>query len=283
MAHRPHIRQSSPRAPRPGGRTRERWQRRTYVLGARLYPSIVMPYATFAEAVADRDEPTYCEDLFLATACECHCAGAWEQLQQRYTKPLRALLRRRGCSARDTRDFLGAFWGTLATPPRHGATATRLGAFDGRGSLYSWLATVSWRRLADQWRARDVETVSHGLDQRTGTTADPANAVANEECERIVMEAMQAAWTKMSVRQLQVVVLKYQQGLRQRDIAQMLHISAPRVTNILKAAVKKLRASINSALAAEGLQVDEDWPSLILAVDHMLARADANPGGRNLE
>ena len=231
-----------------------------------------LPYEAFSDAIAERGEPLHAEDMYLAVACEVRAEGAWECLERRYAQPLRSLLRRRGSSSRDTREILSELWGALAAPPEDGATRTRLGSYDGRGSLYAWLATVTWRRSIDRWR-RSANVVGAEIDETLPTHAKShVSAIMDAESDRIVSDALEDAWKTMTARQLQVVVLKYRHGFPQTEIATALRVSPPRVTRIVKSAIEKLRIALSKRVSAEGLDVGRDWPGLVAALDVMLQR-----------
>ncbi len=251
------------------------WQQRTYALGCRAYPEVSLPYEAFAHAMQTRGEPLHAEDMFLATACDVRADGAWECLERRYTQPLRALMRRRGSTSRDTRELLSELWGALAVPPTSGNARTRLGTYDGRGSLFAWLATVTWRRSVDRWRRDSAGGTSEIDESVPARTKSHVSALMDAESERIVSEALASAWEAMTTRQLQVIVLKYRHGLPQRAIAKALRISPPRVTRILRAACEKLRVALGKRVSAEGLDVGRDWPGLVAALDLMLQRGAA--------
>ena len=252
------------------------WVHRTYTLGRREHPTVAMAFDHFAQAMTGRNPPRVPEDTFLATACDLGASGSWERLQHRYQRPLRAFLRKRGTSSAEARQLLDEMWGLLAAPPARGGARTRIGSYDGRGTLYAWLATVSWRRLTDMWRARSgVSELSEPRVVETPASHNPAYRLADAETERLLAEALESAWSQLTTRQLQVVVLKYRHQLPQTEIARALRVSAPRVTRLLQSATDRLREAVGTRLRAEGIDVEEGWPALFRTLDTMLSRSEA--------
>lgn len=257
----------------------EPWVHRTFNLGARAHPGVGLDLGIYVRRMVNRQAPRVPEDAFLAAACDAHAPGAWERLKQRYERPLRAFLRKRGTSSADARQLLDDVWGVLAAPPARGGSATRIGTYDGRGTLYAWLATVTWRRSTDVWRARaGVSDLPEGTAPTTPVRQDPSRKLADAETERLLAEALESAWAKLTVRQLHVIVLKYRHRLPQKEIAKALRIGAPRVTRLLQSATERLRDAVGTRLRSEGIDVGEGWPALFGTLDAMLSRSAAQIG-----
>ena len=80
-------------------------------------------------------------------------------------------LRRRGAAVDEAEAIADDTLSTLATPPPRGGARTRIGTYDGRGALKSWLSTVAWRQLITTWRGRrGVEEIPQGDAVPAGTT-----------------------------------------------------------------------------------------------------------------
>lgn len=260
------------------------WVHRAYTLGRRAHPTVALAFEHFAQGMAGRNAPRVAEDAFLALACDVGASGSWERLQQRYQRPLRAFLRKRGTSSSDARQLLDETWGLLAAPPARGGANTRIGTYDGRGTLYAWLATVVWRLLTDSWRARaGVTDLPESGAIETCPLQNPVHRLAEAETERLLAEALESAWAGLTTRQLQVVVLKYRHQLPQTEIARALRVSPPRVTRLLQSATERLRDAVGTRLRAEGIDVEEGWPALFRTLDTMLSRSDAQLEGQEPE
>jgi RNA polymerase sigma factor (sigma-70 family) len=191
-----------------------------------------------------RSTPVEVADHALAQACDGGLPGAWERLRLCYGKSLRAFLRKRGASAREAEQLVDETWGALAMPPARGGARTRIGTYDGRGTLYSWLATILWRRLADLWRGRAGERPASDPAASEPRAGDPLDRVADAESRRLLSRALEEAWPRLTTRELQVVVLKYRHGLPQTEIARAMSIGTSRVSRLLEAAAERLRSAV---------------------------------------
>lgn len=260
--------------------------RRAYAAGSRAYPHLDLPYSAFAPRRPVERSPAHPEDYYLARACAAAVPGAWEQLQARVKGPLRAFLRKRGASLSDTDHLIDEAWGFLAEPPPRGGARTRIGTYDGRGSLRAWLATVLCRRLTDRWRARSADQELPVGDRGPASGhVGPADHAARQESAEVLGRALEAAWAELTDRELQAVVLKYRHQLPQTEIARILRVGPPRVTRILKSATARLRSTIETRCSAHpGWSAPGGgWAGLFESVGRMLARTDASLSERSDE
>ena len=253
--------------------------RRAFAAGQRAYPHLPLPYGRFSGRRDVLISAAHAEDYYLACACNAGVPGAWEQLQTRVAGPLRAFLRKRGASEADAHQILDEAWGSLAEPPPRGGAMTRIGTYDGRGSLRAWLATILWRRLADRWRDRsgDRELPSEESGPES-SREDPAQRASQEESAALLGRALEEAWARLTDRELHAMVLKYRHQLPQTEIARALRVGAPRVTRILKSAANRLRTTIESKCRAHPAwrAPGGGWAGLYESLERMLARADAS-------
>lgn len=245
---------------------------RPYLAGRKAHGRVGLDFEAFAAHLGDGPVPLAAEDYYLAVACNAGVDGAWERLASRYRRPLRSFLRRRGATAAEVDALLDEFWGVLATPPARGHAATRLGTYDGRGALFSWLATVAWRRLTDTWRARRGSALAP--DDVVGSdAADPARCAAAEETDRQLGDALEEAWGGLTLRELEAVVLKYRHHLPQTDIARVLGVGSPRVTRLLQSATQRLRTALEARFELRPLD-PSGTHALRAVVERMLERAE---------
>ncbi|MDJ0974028.1 MAG: sigma-70 family RNA polymerase sigma factor [Planctomycetota bacterium] len=265
------------RARRPHSLADERLSR-TYEAGRAAHPTVDLPFEDFTP-YAQRALPKIDNgDYYLAVACELGLPAAWERLQARFTRPLRAMMRRRGAGRGDVAQLLDDVWGRLAGAPPSGAARTRIGTYDGQGPLLAWLATVAWRRLTDAWRARaGTAPLAPGLEETLYTGSTPASRAAADETERLVGDVLAKAWAALTERELEVVVLKYRHQLPQKEIARVLGISPARITRLLASAARRLRAAVRKRyeLRTFSISADSNQAALLGILDSMLARSDA--------
>jgi RNA polymerase sigma-70 factor (ECF subfamily) len=254
---------------------------RAYEAGCQAHPGLGLSYERFSQQARSAAPKHGNGDYYLAVACDQGVRGAWERLQARYAKPLRALMRRRGASRQDISQMLDEVWGRLASPPRNGSARTRIGTYDGRGALLAWLSTVAWRRLADAWRAagnRPTQPLREEGDP--SRRSDPALTLADDEAGRLVGDVLERAWAALTTRELEVVVLKYRHGQSQQAIARTLRISPPRVTRLLQSAARRLRTAIQGRFEVRALvdAATSNQSALLLVLQRVLSRTDVDIG-----
>lgn len=252
--------------------------RAAYDDGRRAHPDLDVPFASFLGRRVGAPLPCATGDYYLARACEGGSDGAWARVQHTLERPLRAFLRRRGASRDDAEALLEEGWGALAAPPPSGGARTVVGTYDGRGSLQAFVATVLWRRLCDRWRAKAAAPPSGPAPETVPCDDDPVRRLADAETARVVGDALEDAWPRLTAKELQAVVLKYRHAMPQQAIASALRVGAPRVTRLLQSAARRLRDAVAARLSdVPAVGGDGDaWAALRGAVARILARTDVD-------
>ncbi len=252
--------------------------RRTYELGRKAHPQVDLSFEEFARraraAIPKHDN----KDFYLAVACDAGAPGAWERLQSRFHRPLRAMLRRRGATRHDVSQLLDDVWGRLASPPPRAKARTRIGTYDGQGALLAWLATVAWHRLADGWRrAAGVAPLPQEPTPSTPRGGDPADRLEASEIGALIGSVLEQAWASLTDRELEVVVLKYRQLLPQTEIARILRVSPSRITRLLQSATRRLREAVEERLElrAHVAGAASNQAALQHLLQRMLSESDA--------
>lgn len=198
------------------------------------------------ESLAEVLSRTALADLHLATACEEGVEGAWETFSARYGPTLVALAIRRGARRGEAEDLARTLPGDLFSPPPTGGARTRLGTFDGSGSLAAWLGVMVGRRLADARRASGGASPQPGGVADPG--ADPAGRAADDETAALFAAALREAWPTLTDREAVAIRLRYGDGLPQTAIARLFGVGEPRVSRILASAEDRLRAAVGRRL-----------------------------------
>ncbi len=224
--------------------------------GFAAHPDVVLGFSEYfdricewtvcddAQALVARIEKMEAADYYLASACELGCPGAWDRLTNLYQSRFRAMALRWGASASDADEIARELPGELLGKPAHGRCATRIGSFDGTGSLLAWCGTVIDRALARRRRKQSRETGAE-LDARPDDGGSPPpDAVVHTETGRRVHDAFETALLDLSAREFLIVKGKFGDGRSQKEIAQQLGISEPRVSNLLKRAIDRIRNAV---------------------------------------
>jgi RNA polymerase sigma factor (sigma-70 family) len=215
--------------------------------------------AATREEVAEALSKAALADLYLAVACEEGAPGAWEAFTARFGPTLIAMAVRRGASRGEAEELAREIPGEIYAPPPGGGARTRLGTFDGSGSLAGWLAMIVHRRLVDRRRASAREAPSEaaidGVAARPDADGDPAGAAGDAETARRFEEAFRAAWATLTPRESLAILLRFRDGLAQKEIARLLEVGEPRVSRILAGAADRIREAVGRIA---GLRPEEE-------------------------
>ncbi len=237
--------------------------RRVFDEGAARFPGVALAFDSFASVwgamnvrrearVADAARGGRAsgpgarpEDLFLAIACAEGAARAWENFDREYAPRLRGLLRKHRVADAEADDLVSDLSGYLCQPARDVKGATRIGAYDGSASLFSWLAVIVLRTVKHRRRrlaaAPESGTALADVSMRRGSPAHPA---ISQEMARRFQAAIASAWESLTPRERLAVLFKHRDGLRGCDIARLLGVGEPRVTRLLEAGLSRLRDAV---------------------------------------
>jgi RNA polymerase sigma factor (sigma-70 family) len=218
-------------------------------------------------------------DVYLAAACEDGVPGAWERFVGAFGPTIARLAVRRGASRAEAEEMAHDLPGEIFAPPPGGGARTRLGTFDGAGSLTGWLAVIVQRRLVDRRRAiaRGPSTTDDApsSDFADAASDDPAARAAGAETARAFALALAEAWNSITPREAVVVLLRYRDGLQQTEIARLLRIGEPRVSRTLSCAAEKIRAVVLRRVGSEPGGGDRDsghaWAEIERALAEFMA------------
>jgi len=189
-------------------------------------------------------------DLFLAVACETDVAGAWQVLSRMFLPRLEQVILQRGATPADAEEIVGNLPGDLARSVDGGAPY--IARYDGSGSLFRWLATVVLRRHADRFRRNRVKSLDSVSDVPDPRSSDPAEQALDAEAAECLKQALEAAFERLTRRELLSVHFKYRAGLSQRRIASLVDTDEPGLSRILGRAVQKIREAVNRRLEVDG-------------------------------
>lgn len=199
------------------------------------------------DAVREVLSITAFEDVYLVVACDTDVAGAWRRLIETHAQRIDDLAHSIGMRERSAslgRDLLG----DLAEPPSSGVARTRLGTFDGSGSLFAWLAVILRRRGATRARRKTkppapVEPAS--LDDRHASAAsDPFAALVDAEEGTRIVHALQGAWRALSTREQLALHFRFGESLKLKDIGTLLGLSESGTSRLVAGALATLRKRV---------------------------------------
>ena len=227
--------------------------------------------AALAEALRERAFA----DLYLARACEHGSEAAWKRLTSLYTPRLVGLVRRREGGAADAEGLVSELFGELALAPAGGTARTRLGTFDGSGSLWGWLAAALVRRILAHARGRE-RTVGDLGDRHPAPSPSPAEPLLAREAAEALDRALADAWRRLEPDERCAVLWKHRHGLSQRRIAALLGVREDRVSRWIDRALAKLRGAVLPAVpGGAGEPGTARWEAVLAVLGRRLASLDA--------
>ena len=271
--------------------------RRAYRNGAKEYGSLPFSFETFGRHVTGRirdrllragapddDERVGAllarvngADLYLAVACDHRLEEAWRVFGARLVPRLRGLLLKKRVPKHEIDDVLASLPGELVAAPPGSNCTTRIGTYDGLGSLFYWLVTFVFRRLGERARVvRRVASLESLIKERTAATTtdsdDPAHlASVRELCQRL-SEAVTAAWERLSPRHVLVLRFKFLSSRTQKEAARVLGISEAMVSTLLHQGLERTRAAVAPLIAAHGTGSWPDFDQLRTMMDELLQK-----------
>jgi RNA polymerase sigma factor (sigma-70 family) len=257
------------------------------VLG-RLYDRLrAARIAISVERLAPPLAQTALADLFLSLACDRGVAGAWEQLLKTHRQPLVSIALRRGAPSGNVDELVDGVVADLSLPAESKGSRTRLGRYQGTGSLLAWLTAILLRRLGQTFHAaRRASELTSG-SAVSMVDPDPHRQAVNAESTRQIEKAFSAAWLVLSRHEALAVVCKYREGMEQKTIARILNVGEPRVSRIVASAVSKLREAVTRSFRdlppMPGLDEPSHWAALREGIENSLAIRGARPTLRNQE
>ena len=274
----------------------ERLLRRAFTDGVARYGEFPLLFARFAEHVVAQlrsrlqragEAPSSkivsrelaraaAADVYLALACDDRLPGAWEAFAGHFLPRVRGLLRQAGAPDQLADEITDSLPGDLIAAPGATGARTRLGTYDGSGSLFGWLAIVALRTLAHGRRERQWSASSDTHGALAPGREDPAAHATSTEAGGQFRRALHAAWQGLTDRERIAVACKYGEGCKQGVIAVLLGVGAPRVSRILGKAVAKIRAEIDAQLGPAA----REWESGLREILRDVVGVQlATPGG----
>jgi RNA polymerase sigma-70 factor (ECF subfamily) len=189
-------------------------------------------------------------DLYLATACAARHDSAWRRFEALYQRHIDELVR---CLARNplqAADVGEALLVDLFLPDRSGHS--RIGSYDGRSSLATWLHVIVTHRVANE-RVRKWNTV-----ERPGEMPEVADSSLLGELEAgmrahryagVFDNALRTVCERLSARECQMLVWRYQRGLLLEQIADRLAVHTSTVCRQLERLQVRIRKEVISTLS----------------------------------
>jgi RNA polymerase sigma-70 factor len=202
-----------------------------------------------AEAAARFAERLHGNDLYLATCCAEGLDVAWRRFEALYQKYIDDLVRCLARNALQARDVGEGLLVDLFLPDRSGRS--RIGSYDGRSSLATWLHVIITHRVANE-RVRKWNTVERPGDMpEVPDHTSLADFEADWRTQRygpLINESLRKACEGLTTRESRMLVWRYQRGLLLEEIARLLSIHPSTVCRQLERVHDRLRREIIATL-----------------------------------
>ena len=230
-----------------------------------------LPLPAAPAAVAAFLAGLHTSDLYLAVACGRQSEAAWLRFSRLYRDHLREVTRR-VCPSRGLADEIAdAAMGHVCMPDASGRS--RIAAFDGRSSLGFWLAVIV-KRLAlreQQRQCNRAEGLAEHFDLIDRQSVERLEArVRRERYQGLIRDCLAEMASGLSERELLILQLRYQRGLKASEIADLLEVHRSSVTRQLERTHARLKEAFLARLAAQR-------PLSAAAVEECLAEMIEDP------
>jgi RNA polymerase sigma factor (sigma-70 family) len=218
-------------------------------------------------------EQLHGRDLYLTTACAHSHDSAWRRFEALYQRQIHELVRCLSRNPLQAIDVGETLLVDLFLPDRTGHS--RIGSYDGRSSLATWLHVIVTHRVANE-RVRKWNTV-----ERPGEMPELPDSTLVRELEAgmrahrygsVFESALRAVCQRLSARECQMLVWRYQNHLLLEEIASRLAIHTSTACRQLDRLHLRIRKEVITILSKTyGLNDD--------AIDECLSDAIENCAG----
>jgi RNA polymerase sigma-70 factor len=187
-------------------------------------------------------------DLYLAIACAEQIECAWRCFVSAYRKYMHDVARF-FCGASGADDLAESLPGHIFLPGRSGKC--RIGSYDGRTSLATWLRVIIKRRASDErtLRANNNESLEAAND--TPSVSDLDREVCANRYNAMAADSLKLAIEKLGDDERRLLALKYIETLKGPRIAELLGMEPSTVTRQISGLRMKLRDEVISILSAK--------------------------------
>lgn len=217
-------------------------------------------------------EKLYKKDLYLTCACTTPAEAAWSRFLRLYQRQIKDLACYTCGSVDLGEEVADVVLTGLYMPDRRGHS--RIGAYDGRMPLSAWLRVIVIHQSYKECKRKFNQFVP--LADRPDLsdplpTARLEALLRNRSYKESTMEALRQASRQLSDRERLILLLRYEEGLQGKEIAQVLKVDPATVSRGFQTAQQKLKAAVITFLA-------QKWEGRSSDINECLADLLENPG-----
>lgn len=207
-------------------------------------------------------------DLYLCFGCAKQNARAWQCFATQFHAYIGRLAAASTESEEEATELTDSVIVDLYLPDRSGRS--RIGSFDGRSSLATWLRVLISHRAVNQ--RKRVRHQSHGIEGLPETADESAlprldAALREHRYGEALHEALRRACASLTERERLVLRLRFGEVRKVHEIAARLNVHPSNVTRQIDRVCERLRAAVIRTLDERyhlsSSQIDECLPDIV--------------------
>lgn len=217
---------------------------------ARRALEIVAKYTQSEEVAAQMLRRLVGADLYLATACAQRSEAAWARFYEVYGTYLEQCIRKLSRESHITEELLDIAYTDLFLPDSSGRS--RIGSYDGRASLSTWLRVIISNRVANE-RSRKCNLLRTDAEvqiDKLGERRDIDSVLDAERYRLTITECLMEAGRSLSPKERLMILYRYERNFQLDKIARMWHVHPSTVNRTLERALQKMRHRVSQMLVA---------------------------------
>jgi RNA polymerase sigma-70 factor len=188
-------------------------------------------------------------DLYLGTACAARDEHAWQYLRALHLRRLTHVFRRLGFERVSPYELADNLLTDMFLPDRSGQS--RIGSYDGRSSLATWLRVIARHRhinegLSPTSRACGLVDIPEPSDTCAAELLDAG--IRRSRYAYIFARAFRRACGALSTEERQLLLWRFEEGLRLGEIARRVGIHQSNITRRIDRLCGALRSRIIAIL-----------------------------------
>jgi RNA polymerase sigma-70 factor len=221
------------------------------------------------------------EELFLTTACASGDGGAWKAFHLRYHRVIQQAARYCTENASEAQELSESMMSDLFLPisASSGKKTSKIGQYDGTGSLEGWIKVVVTRMSIDQIRRSRKQVSLEDLAMepesraRTQEEVGPSIGMDVPAASKMFLASLNHAMNQLSAQEKLILSLYYQRDLSLKEIGRLIKVHESTVSRTLDRLKKQVRKSVERHLRDHFRVRAAEVPQLI-EVAHLEADID---------
>lgn len=207
-------------------------------------------------------------DLYLCLGCARQNARAWQCFANEFHAYVGRLAAATTQSDEEATELADSVVVDLYLPDRSGRS--RIGSFDGRSSLATWLRVLVSHRAVNQRKRSRYQY--HGIDRLPETVDESAlprldAGLREHRYGEALHEALRRACASLTDRERLVLRLRFGEVQKVQEIAARLRVHPSNVTRQIDRVCERLRAAVIQTLGERyhlsGSQIEECLPDIV--------------------